>query len=284
MIRNAQYAGSFYSSNAEQLVESIERCFNSSLGPQSLPLKDPVETDPHPFLLVPHAGYTYSGPVAAWSYFELSKYPSPDTVVILGPNHTGLGSDIGVPNKIKTWKTPLGEIKVNQELIEGMLEQSILIERSDDSHAREHSIEVQLPFLQYVIGNDFDFLPITLLNQSIDSSMMLGEIIAKVCEGKNVLVIASSDFTHFESHDSATKKDNQILEAIERMDTKTMYEIKYRLGVSMCGYGPIAGTMEVAKRTGRTRTKLLKYATSGDSFGDKGSVVGYGAAAFYMKQ
>ena len=103
MIRNAQYAGSFYPGNSDHLLESIENSFTGSLGPQQLPHKEPVETDPFPFLLVPHAGYIYSGPIAAWSYLELSKYPHPSTVIILGPNHTGLGVDIGVPNKVESW-------------------------------------------------------------------------------------------------------------------------------------------------------------------------------------
>ncbi|MCK4972648.1 MAG: AmmeMemoRadiSam system protein B, partial [Candidatus Heimdallarchaeota archaeon] len=254
------------------------------LGPQQLPHKEPVETDPFPFLLVPHAGYIYSGPIAAWSYLELSKYPHPSTVIILGPNHTGLGVDIGVPNKVELWRTPLGEVEVNHALIEEMVNYSNLIQKSDDSHAREHSIEVQLPFLQYIFDKPFNFVPIAMLNQGYDASMMVGEIIAKVCQEENVLVIASSDFTHFESHDTATEKDNLILEAIEKMDSKEMYDIKYRLNVSMCGYGPIAGTIDASKRMGRTKARLLQYATSGDSSGDKSSVVGYGAAVFYAEK
>ncbi len=283
MIRKAQYAGSFYPSNSDHLIESIENSFKSTLGPQQLPHKEPVETDPFPFLLVPHAGYIYSGPIAAWSYLELSKYPPPSTIIILGPNHTGLGVDIGVPNKVESWRTPLGEVEVNHVLIEEMVNYSSLIRKSDDSHAREHSIEVQLPFLQHIFDKPFNFVPIAMLNQGYDASMMLGEIIAKVCQGKNVLVIASSDFTHFESHNTATKKDNLILEAIEQMDSKEMYDIKYRLNVSMCGYGPIAGTIEAAKRMGRKKARLLKYATSGDTSGDRSSVVGYGAAVFYAE-
>jgi AmmeMemoRadiSam system protein B len=123
-----------------------------------------------------------------------------------------------------------------------------------------------------------------MLNQGYDASMTLGEIIAKVSHGKNVLVIASSDFTHFESHDTATKKDNLILEAIEKMDSKEMYDIRLRLNVSMCGYGPIAGTIEAARRMGRKNARLLRYATSGDTSGDKSSVVGYGAVAFYYEK
>lgn len=284
MIRNAQYAGSFYPGNSDRLNEAIENSFTTSLGPQQLPHKEPVETDLFPFLLVPHAGYIYSGPVAAWSYLELSKYPRPDTVIILGPNHTGLGADIGVPYKIESWRTPFGEVAINHELIEELLNYSSLIQKSDDSHAREHSIEVQLPFLQYIFDKPFDFIPIALLNQGYDTSLVLGEIIAKACHGKNVLVIASSDLTHFESHSTATEKDNLILEAIEQMDTKEMYDIKHRLSVSMCGIGPIAGTIEAAKRMGRTKTRLLTYATSGDTSGDRSSVVGYGSAAFYVEK
>ena len=281
MIRNAQYAGSFYSNREKSLIESIEQSFTCQLGPGSLPsgISKPVSIIP--YFVVPHAGYVYSGPVAAWSYLELSKYEPPETVIILGPNHTGLGAEIGVPNKAESWRTPLGDVPVNHNLIDALMEETNLIKRSDDSHAREHSIEVQLPFLQYILKDKFNFIPITLLNQGYDASVLLGEIIAKVCEGRNVVVIASSDLSHFESHDRASEKDGLILEAVEAMDIKKMYDIKFQQNVSMCGYGPIAGTIKASKETGRNSGQILKYATSGDAMGDKRQVVGYASAAFY---
>lgn len=282
MKRHAVYAGTFYDGRERGLIQSIEDCFQSHLGPESLPEGIIYPDDDIPFFLVPHAGYMYSGPVAASSYFEMSKYKVPETVIILGPNHTGFGADIGVPNNITEWETPLGSVEINHELIDRLMDINSTIRKNDDSHVREHSIEVQLPFLQYILHEPFQIVPIAMMNQSYDSSMMLGETIAKIIANKNVVVIASSDLTHFESHESAKNKDSQVLEAIERMDAKSMYDVKYKLRVSMCGYGPIAATLEAAKETDRNQSKILNYATSGDTpRGDRMQVVGYGSAMFY---
>ncbi|MHA2358355.1 MAG: AmmeMemoRadiSam system protein B [Candidatus Heimdallarchaeaceae archaeon] len=274
MIRSAQYAGSFYERKPEKLTNSIEQCFLGSFGPKKLPSEIEKKDDIIPFFVVPHAGYIYSGPVAAWSYLELSKYPEPDTIIIFGPNHTGFGAEIGVPDEVKAWETPLGDVEINHELINKLVESSNHIRKSDSSHAREHSIEVQLPFLQYILEKPFKFIPISLLNQGIDAAILLGEIVARVCKDENIV-------THFETHDVASKKDNEVLQAIEKMDIKGMYDIKYNLNVSMCGHGPIAATIETSKRMGRTKGEILSYATSGDVSGMKSQVVGYGAVAFY---
>jgi len=284
MKRSAQYAGSFYSSKPDELVHSITECFQSPFGPQKY--VDQVEkiseiSEAIPFFLVPHAGYMYSGPVAAWSFLELSKYIQPETVIIIGPNHTGLGSEIAIADDVEAWETPLGEVEINHDLINKITELSHIITKDDRAHSREHSIEVQLPFLQYIYKEPFKIIPISLLNQGMDSSIMLGEIISKACENENVTIIASSDFTHYEHHDKASKQDNQVLEKIVNLDIKGMYDIKYELNVSMCGYGPIAATIEAAKQMNRTKGKILAYATSGNVSGMKSQVVGYGAAMFH---
>ena len=281
MIRQAAYAGSFYAAREKNLLESIEDCFKSHLGPENLPEGIKYPDNPLPFFVVPHAGYMYSGPVAASSYLELSKYKVPDTVVIFGPNHTGFGADIGVPDKVTEWETPLGIISINHGFIDKLMKIDSKVQKNDSSHVREHSIEVQLPFLQYIFKKPFQLVPIAMMNQSYDSSLFLGESVAKLIKDKNIAVIASSDLTHFEHHDSAKNKDTQILNAIEKMDAKSMYDIKYKLNVTMCGFGPIAATIEAAKNTNRTKSKILNYATSGDVTGDRGQVVGYGSAMFY---
>ena len=284
MIRSAQYAGSFYDNRPDVLLTSLNNCFKGPFGPQQLP--DDVEKieKPIPFFLAPHAGYIYSGPVAAWSYLELSKYPHPETVIILGPNHTGFGAEIGVPKEVKTWSTPFGDVEIDHDLIDKMVNASNHISKNDLSHAREHSIEVQLPFLQFVLTEPFKLVPISLLNQGLDAAMLLGEVISEVCKDENIVVIASSDFSHYESHETAKDKDTKVLEAIEKMDVKAMYDTKYNLNVSMCGYGPVGATIEAALKTNRTKCKILSYATSGDVSGMKRQVVGYGAAAFYVKK
>jgi AmmeMemoRadiSam system protein B len=281
MKRSAQYAGSFYSNKPDDLLSSLNHCFKGPFGPQKLPEEVEKSKKITPYFLVPHAGYIYSGPVAAWSYLELSKYRNPDTIVILGPNHTGFGAEIGVPDKVNTWSTPLGDVEIDHIFIDKMLEISDHISRNDSSHAREHSIEVQLPFLQFVLSETFKLVPISLLNQGMDAAILLGEVLGKLCLDENAVIIASSDFSHYEAHKIAKNKDSQVLEAIENMDIKSMYDTKYNLNVSMCGYGPIGATIEAARKTNRTKGKLLTYATSGDVSGMKDQVVGYGAAAFY---
>ena len=223
----------------------------------------------------------YSGAVAAFSYLELSKYKKPDTVIILGPNHTGLGSEIAVPDKVEGWETPLGTMQIDHEFIDKLIEKYNLVRKNDSSHSREHSIEVQLPFIQYLYDDPPKLVPIALLHQGYDSSMFLGETIGKLIAEENIIVIASSDLTHFESHDTATRKDSLVLDAVAEMDPKKMYEIKYKENVTMCGYGPIAATIEAAKQTGRNKSRILNYATSGDVSGDRSQVVGYGSAVFY---
>jgi len=281
MRRTAFNAGRFYEGRDGHLIDSIEKCFKSNLGPENLP-KGTIHSDlSTPFFLVPHAGYMYSGPVAASSYLEMSKYKPPKTVVIFGPNHTGDGADISVPDKATEWETPLGTVKVNEEFIDKLMSLDSQVRKSDPAHIREHSIEVQIPFLQYILKEPFQIVPITMMNQSYDSSMLLGETVAKLIKNENIVVIASSDLTHFESHEAAKQKDSQVLDAIEKMDIKTMYDVKYKLHVTMCGYGPIAATIEAAMQTGRTNSKILNYATSGDVSGDKSQVVGYASAMFY---
>jgi len=255
----------------------------NSLGPEKLPKRITETEETPPFFLVPHAGHMYSGSVAASSFLELSKYKKPDTIVILGPNHTGMGSEIAVP-EVEGWESPLGIMKIDQEFVDKLIDKCSLVTKNDMSHSREHSIEVQLPFIQFLYDDPPTLVPIAMLNQGYDSSMLLGETIGKMIDKENIVVLASSDFTHFESHDSAKEKDTRVLKAIENMDPKTMYEIKYKDNVSMCGWGTIATTIEAAKQTGREKCRILNYATSGDVSGDRSQVVGYGSAVFYKNE
>ena len=281
MRRKAFNAGRFYDGREKHLIDSLEKSFKSNLGPENLPEGITHSDLPTPFFLVPHAGYMYSGPVAASSYLEMSKYKPPETVVIFGPNHYGAGAEISVPDQLTEWETPLGTVNVNQNFVDELIALDSQVRKSDPAHIQEHSIEIQLPFLQYILKEPFQIVPITMMNQGYDSSMLLGETVAKLIKDENIVVIASSDFTHYESHESAKRKDGQVLDAIKKMDAKTMYDVKYNLHVTMCGYGPIAATLEAAKQTGRTNTKILNYATSGDVSGDRSQVVGYASAMFY---
>ena len=167
MIRKAMYAGSFYAGRKNNLIESIEDCFHSPFGPKNMPGEKIFSETQSPYFLVPHAGYIYSGPVAACSYLELSKYKSPDTVIIFGPNHTGMGSEISVPEKIEAWETPLGQVRINHDLIDKLTDLNSHIRKNDVSHVKEHSIEVQLPFLQYILDEPFEIIPIANIVSSL---------------------------------------------------------------------------------------------------------------------
>ncbi|MEM4425287.1 MAG: AmmeMemoRadiSam system protein B [Candidatus Nezhaarchaeales archaeon] len=275
-VRYPAVAGLFYESDSEALKKRIEWCFKHKLGPGSLPLVDEKGERRIIGLVCPHAGYMYSGPVAAHSYYELAKDGVPDVIVILGPNHTGLGSGVSIIDS-GYWKTPLGNVEINSEVAKKILKNSGIIAVDDLAHAQEHSIEVQLPFLQYVYGDKFTFVPICMMLQMRDVCIEVGSAIAKAVENENAVIIASTDFTHYEPHDRAYNKDGKVLKAIEALDPDLMLRLVDSIPVSMCGPGPVASMLYAVKQLGAKKAAILKYATSGDVTGDKFSVVGYGS-------
>ncbi|MCX8192934.1 MAG: AmmeMemoRadiSam system protein B [Nitrososphaeria archaeon] len=274
--RNPAVAGLFYPSSSEMLKKKIEECFLHPIGPRHLPLK--VEGDRLPPLAIisPHAGYVYSGPVAAHGYLQLDGRKKPKTVIVIGPNHYGIGTDISVyPEGV--WITPLGSVKIDSELARELVNYSSVISLDEVSHIREHSIEVQVPFLQYVLG-DFMFLPICMLDQSIEASLELGEVLGEVLKKrKDIMLVASTDFSHYEPHEVAVRKDSIALEKIKNLDLESLYRVIREMDITMCGYGPVATVLKVARELDVKEAELLKYATSGDVTGDRASVVGYGS-------
>ncbi len=281
-IRHSAVAGTFYPSSKDSLVKAIEESFLHQQGPQKMPSleREPFNSNATPFYMVPHAGYIFSGPIAAWSYFDLSQYKTPETIIIIGPNHYGLGPDIATIDKLDEWQTPLGSIEVDVDLIEQIRDINGNLKRNDVSHKKEHSIEVQLPFLQYIFSEEFKILPITMTYQTYSDSVVLGRTIAEVVKDSNVVIIASSDLSHYEPYETAKLKDLKILDAISSLDSDLVYDTKSRYSISMCGIGPVAATIEASKITSRRKGKILKYASSGDTAGDKLRVVGYGAIRF----
>jgi AmmeMemoRadiSam system protein B len=221
----------------------------------------------------------YSGPVASKAYYELAIDGKPDTIVILGPNHTGYGSGLAIMNE-GVWQTPLGEVEIDSKTANRIVEETEIIDVDESAHRFEHSIEVQLPFLQYLFGNTFQFVPLCFLMQDIESATETGKALAEVLANENALVIASSDFTHYEPQQSVNKKDNSALKAIQELDEIQFYSIIKGQDVSACGYGPIAALMTFAKVVGANKTVLLSHKTSGDITGDFSSVVGYSSVAF----
>jgi AmmeMemoRadiSam system protein B len=278
-VRRPTQAGTFYEGTAESLKMQIENCFLHKLGPGKIP--QIVKTGPRNVLglVCPHAGYIYSGPMAAHAYYKLASDGKPDVVVIFGPNHTGYGSALAVMNE-GSWRTPLGDVEIDSDIANQIVNESHIVDVDESAHRFEHSIEVQLPFLQYLYDSNFKVVPICFLMQDLSSAREVGKATARVLAGKNAIVIASSDMTHYEPQESASKKDRLVLEAVEAMDEAELYSVIEMQNISACGYGPIIALITAAKNLGAKEAKLLCYKTSGDVTGDYSSVVGYAAVCF----
>lgn len=272
-IRNPAAAGSFYPSSREALKDQIIRCFTSKIGPGKPPKLNPSGKRDIIALISPHAGYPYSGPVAAHGFYSLAEDGKPDIIILLGPNHTGIGSGVSLMSS-GTWRTPLGDVKIDSSLSEEILRRSLIIDRDESAHLLEHSLEVQIPFLQFVLG-EFKIVPICMMMQDIHTSMEVGNAIAESVKDRNVLIIASTDLTHYEPQKSAEKKDKAVIDAILSLNEKKLEKVIYERSISMCGPGPVLAAIRASKLLGAKRAELLKYATSGDVTGDYSAVVGY---------
>ncbi|MDK2892794.1 MEMO1 family protein [Methanohalophilus sp.] len=265
-MRQPTVAGQFYPLTPHSLKKELRRCF------RGLELKETSAKG----AVVPHAGYVYSGTVAANSY---SRLPKADTFVIFGPNHTGYGSPVAL--SCDNWSTPLGDVANDSEFCKKLA--GSIVDMDEIAHRYEHSIEVQIPFLQYRFGSDFKIVPICLGMQDMDTAMEVGREVAKAAKelGRNVVFIASSDFTHYEPQEVALEKDEALIEAILEMDIEEFYKRIVEVNASACGYGPIAAMLAASKEMGATSAELLKYATSGDVSGDYSAVVGYAAIVIH---
>ena len=270
-IRNPAVAGMFYAGTAKELEEQIEWCYKHELGPGAIPRVNSKGLREIAAIVVPHAGYYYSGPVAAHAYKELADDGIFDTAVILGPNHTGYGYPVSLWAGVG-WNTPLGELEVNKELAQRLLGE--VIKADETAHTHEHSIEVQLPWLQHLYKK-VKIVPISMLAQDIETARAVGKAISQA--GDNLIIIASSDFTHYEPYSVAMERDGSVIEAIVALDEEELYERCENLNCTMCGYGPVASAIVAAKEMKAKKASLLKYATSGDTSGDFSQVVGYGS-------
>ena len=277
-------AGMFYPDNPRELKDLIGQSFrNQRFGPGRTPTS---ATSSHEQLKIygivsPHAGYIYSGVVAANGFYKISSTNFQD-VIMVGPNHYGIGSWVAAM-KDGIWETPLGDVQVNSQMAGEIRGRSSTLDFDDYAHSRDHCLEVQLPFLQY-IKQDFKIVPIVLVSQKRDTALDLGNAISETIMEKDslnsTLLLASSDFTHYEPNSEAHRKDGELIKTILALDVTRFYTVLERLNVSACGYGAIATMMVAAKSLGATRGELLKYATSGDITGDISAVVGYSSIVF----
>ncbi len=274
-IRKSVFAGEFYSADPAALNAFIAKALAAAK-------INSTGIDAGYAYVAPHAGYEYSGNTAAYTYKALGAnrdIKNIDTLIFVGPNHTGIGTPISVSEM--NWETPLGIVKNDIEMSKAIVEESGLAEFDDSAHAGEHSIEVQLPFVQHMgLGKMAAF--ICMGDQDIDVSENLSDAIIKAAKrlGRRIIVIASSDFNHYEPKKVGEKKDKALFDKIATLDYSAFNPLVGKIGSSACGYGPITVAMSCARKYGGIKGVLLNYSNSGDTTGDFGSVVDY--ASFVM--
>lgn len=267
-IRPPAVAGTFYEDQPARLRAQVDACFASN------PVPNAKETLIG--AVVPHAGLMYSGHVAA-ALYALADLPR--KLIILCPNHTGIGHFAAI-NADGSWRTPLGEMAIDGELAAALMKKTALLREDAVAHAREHSLEVQLPFLQR-LRPDFTFVPICLAAPRYAMCEEIGNAIASVISESNdlVAIVASSDLNHYEDQQTTLRKDQLAIDRVVAIDPEGLWQTVDEHDISMCGYIPTTTMLIAAKQLGATRARLIKHATSGDINGDFGHVVGYAAIA-----
>jgi len=271
-IRQPAVAGRFYPANPQRLRAEIESYAAA-----------PADADARPRTaalgcVVPHAGYMYSGHVAGAVYRRLEL---PQRVVILCPNHTGLGEPLAIMSE-GAWHTPLGDAPIDEELAAELKRRMPLLAEDDEAHRTEHALEVQLPFLQ-VLAPGFRFVPISVGTGNFEVLSALGIALGNTLaqQHERVLVIASSDMNHYESDSVTRVKDRRAIDQLLALDPRGLYDVVRDANISMCGYGPAVAMLTATRKLGATKAELIRYATSGDVTGDKDMVVGYAGIAVY---
>jgi AmmeMemoRadiSam system protein B/AmmeMemoRadiSam system protein A len=261
MVRQPVVAGQFYPASPARLRDLIRGMVD-----------DRAEKLDAVGLVLPHAGYAYSGPVVG---AVLSRVRPKDTAVIICPNHTGRGKLFSIMTE-GTWKTPLGEVEIDHELADRILDKSRYLEADAAAHAFEHAVEVQLPFLQYFMPG-FKMVPVVLGQANGETYKEIGREIAAALRAvrRDAIVIASSDMTHYEAAESVRAKDAEAVQAILALDEDDLLKRVARFDITMCGYGPVVSMLAAARDLGAGRAELVRYQTSGDAGGDAASVVGY---------
>lgn len=286
LVREPAVDGLFYRADKAGLIQEVESCFWGSGGPGSLPTFGESAERHIVALVSPHAGFQYSGSVAAWVYYRLAEDGIPDVAVIIGPNHNSWSPAVALTDET-AWMTPLGKVEIEKEvthLIAGAYPGAVT---DVFAHRPEHSIEVQLPFLQYIAqlaGVQVCIVPILIGSIAyegpgggVEAARRVGTAIAEALMDRNSIIIASTDFTHRESAESAWLKDSKALDAILAMDEQKLLNTVREFRISMCGALPTAIAIAAAKELGAISTRQLAYRTSGDVTGDYSDVVGYGA-------
>ena len=282
VVRQPAVAGQFYEGRQEALKASIEECFQHPLGPDSLPELNASGTGEIQVVVSPHAGYMFSGPAAAHGYHALAADGLPEAAIILGPSHY-TAERAGAVSLAEAWRTPLGDARVDRSLAESLVAASPLLEADETPHQSEHSLEVQVPFLQFIFGDQMPgIVPICIrahamrgIEEVIEGAKALGETIAEVVGSRRVVIVASTDMSHQVPHEVAAREDGLALDAIEALEPERLLRTVYERRISMCGPVPVAIALHWSAARGAQHAEFLKYYTSGDIIGDRRAVVGY---------
>ncbi len=264
-------SGSFYPKDKSELNQMIDG-FLAKVPPLEKPEGEIVA------LIVPHAGYIYSGQTAAYGY-KLIEGTDFDTVILLGVYHKAMFDGASIWRSGE-WETPLGNVPVDTGIAEAIFKENKLFQFTQDAHLTEHSLEAQVPFLQKVL-KDFKIVPILVGTPSVEQSRILAEAILKHTQGKRALIIASTDMSHYYPDSTARKMDALALEFLKKQDTVGLLEEDARKEVELCGIAPTVAALETAKLLGNIQVEVLNYSNSGDVTGDKKNVVGYGSLVIY---
>jgi MEMO1 family protein len=259
--RQPAVAGRFYPAQREALIREVEAHIDQN-----------VKKSRVLGIVAPHAGFIYSGDVAGAVY---SRIEIPDTVILIGPNHTGHGEAVAVMTE-GAWSMPMGDITIDQELANAICEETVIAKQDASAHQFEHSLETQLPFLQY-FKKKFQIIPICVKRLKLSSCKELSEGIVRALNrfDKPVLLVASSDMTHYESHDRATIKDRMAITCIQNRDPLGLFETVQSEKITMCGVNPVSIMLLCSEKLGAKEAELVKYMTSGEVSGDMEKVVGY---------
>lgn len=281
-IRQPAVAGRFYERSAASLRASLQDCFLHPLGPGQVPEVNPAGPGALHALVSPHAGYMFSGPAAAHGFAALAADGVPETAIILGPSHHASDRRAAL-SLVRAWQTPLGEAPIDQEVGRELLAASDLLEVDERTHAPEHSLEVQVPFLQFLYGERVPKLvpvcvrahPFGDASQLAMDAEALGQAIARTLGTRRVVIIASTDLSHQVPQEVARRQDQMALGAILAVAPEELLQTVVSHGITMCGSVPVAIALGAVRALGVTQGRQLCYYTSGDIIGDYDAVVGY---------
>lgn len=272
-IRQPVVAGSFYTANSKALSQEIRSYLNNV--PSQIASAKPMG------LISPHAGYMYSGQVAAYAYKQIEGREY-EAVMVIAPSHRAYFPGASVDSK-EGYRTPLGVVPVEMGIANQLMGKSPLISHYPQAHTQEHSLEVQLPFLQ-VIFKEFMLIPIVMGDQDLTTCEKVAQTIAEVIKGHDILIVASSDLSHFHPDDVAKSLDQKVIDHINTYDPRALAKDLRQHKTEACGGGPIITALLIGELLGANKAKIIKYANSGDVTGDYSGVVGYAAGIIYKEK